>query len=219
MLTHTRCRWCADRSPLWPRRTCVRCARGSAIRAVHATAGWRSRGSGDAAAMYRASYSAGGMYPMAEYRRSVFHHSTHEAVASSTARAWPHVPRWAPPDGHPARTRSSPATSRRAHPAYACVRRIDKAPRKSPEKLASPTSAGMRHRWSGACTPARGARLTSGRGGGGSGPSHYLRVTNPTKVLVRRLPYAAAWAVALPKSVRTCRCPEKLRNKDAPSGS
>ncbi|MHB8499008.1 MAG: DUF6933 domain-containing protein [Acidimicrobiales bacterium] len=41
------------------------------------------------------------------------------------------------------------------------------APRKSPEQLASPTSTKTRNRWSGACTPARGARLTSGRGSGG----------------------------------------------------
>jgi hypothetical protein len=66
-----------------------------------------------------------------------------------------------------ARSRSSRATSRRAHPAHACVRSVDKAPRNPPEKPASPTSVGMRNRWSGACTPARGARPTSGRGGGG----------------------------------------------------
>jgi hypothetical protein len=48
------------------------------------------------------------------------------------------------------------------------LRAVDKAPRKTPEKLASSTSGRTRNRWSGACAPARGARLTSGRGGGGS---------------------------------------------------
>jgi hypothetical protein len=67
-----------------------------------------------------------------------------------------------------ARTRSSPATSHRAHPACACVCRVDKAPRKAPEKLASPRAPDKRNRCSGACVPARGARLTSGRGGGGT---------------------------------------------------
>ena len=86
----------------------------------------------------------------------------------------------------PARSRSSPATSRRAHPAHACVRRLDKAPRKTPEKLASPTGAETRNRWSGACTPARGARLTSGRGGGGHRPTPDRRVRAPAKVLAGR---------------------------------
>ena len=45
------------------------------------------------------------------------------------------------------RNRSSPATSRRERPAYACVRRIDKAPRKSPEKLGSSTRVPERTRW------------------------------------------------------------------------
>ena len=54
------------------------------------------------------------------------------------------------------RNRSSPATSRRAHPAYACVRRIDKAPRKTPEKLASPTGARTRTCWSQRCAYAKG---------------------------------------------------------------
>ena len=49
------------------------------------------------------------------------------------------------------RNRSSPATSRRARPAYACVRRTDKAPRKSPEKLGSSTRVPARTRWSQPC--------------------------------------------------------------------
>ena len=53
------------------------------------------------------------------------------------------------------RNRSSPATSRRAHPAYACVRRIDKAPRKTPEKLGSSTRAPARTRWSQRCAYAK----------------------------------------------------------------
>ena len=53
--------------------------------------------------------------------------------------------------------------TRRATLPWHALCSVDKAPRKTPEKLASPTSAGMRNRWSGACTPARGARLTSGR--------------------------------------------------------
>jgi len=40
---------------------------------------------------------------------------------------------------------------------------LEKAPRKTPEKPAPPTTAGTRNRWSGACTPARGSRSTSGR--------------------------------------------------------
>ena len=54
--------------------------------------------------------------------------------------------------------------TRRATLPWRALRSIDQARRKTPEKLASPTSAGTRNRWSGACTPARGARLTSGRG-------------------------------------------------------
>ena len=82
-------------------------------------------------------------------------------------RAHASGPRWAPPGGHPARKRSSPATSRCAHPASTCVRCVEQAPRNPPEKPASPTPARTRNRWSGACTPARGARSTSRLGGGG----------------------------------------------------
>ena len=53
------------------------------------------------------------------------------------------------------RNRSSPATSRRAHPAYACVCRVDKAPRKTPEKLGSSTRAPARTRWSQRCAYAK----------------------------------------------------------------
>ncbi len=75
-----------------------------------------------------------------------------------------------------------PHTSR--HPAYACLCSIDRAPRKTPEKLASPPNSRTRNRWSGACTPARGAPLTSGCSGGGSRPSSDHRVPDPTKALV-----------------------------------
>ena len=54
------------------------------------------------------------------------------------------------------RNRSSPVTSRRAHPAYACVCRIDKAPRKTPEKLGSSTRVPARTRWSQRCAYAKG---------------------------------------------------------------
>ena len=53
------------------------------------------------------------------------------------------------------RNRSSPATSRRAHPAHACVRSVDKAPRKTPEKLGSSTRAPGRTRWSQRCAYAK----------------------------------------------------------------
>ena len=81
------------------------------------------------------------------------------------------------------RNRSSPPTSRRAHPAYACVRSVDKVPRNPPEKLASPTPAGTRNRWSGACAPPRGARLTSGRSGGGHRPTRDRRVHDRANML------------------------------------
>jgi hypothetical protein len=60
-------------------------------------------------------------------------------VDQGTAYAFPmrahaRPPRRTTSTCRPPRNRSSPATSRRAHPAYACVRRIDKAPRKTPEK-------------------------------------------------------------------------------------
>ena len=48
-----------------------------------------------------------------------------------------------------ARTRSPRATSRRAHPAPACVRNRGQAPRNPPEKLASPTRKPTRKCWSG----------------------------------------------------------------------
>jgi hypothetical protein len=48
-------------------------------------------------------------------------------------------PRRAASTRPPPRNRSSAATSQRAHPAYACVRSVDKAPRKTPERLGSST--------------------------------------------------------------------------------
>lgn len=51
--------------------------------------------------------------------------------------------------------RSSPATSRRVHPAYACVRSVDRGARKSPEKLGSSTRPPARTRWSQRCAYAR----------------------------------------------------------------
>jgi hypothetical protein len=53
------------------------------------------------------------------------------------------------------RNRSSPATSRRARPAYARVGRTDKAPRNPPEKLGSSTRVPPRTRWSGRCAYAK----------------------------------------------------------------
>ena len=82
-------------------------------------------------------------------------------------RAHARAPRRRPSPRPSPRNRSSPATYRRAHHASACVRSVDKAPRKTPEKPAPPTSAETKNRWSGTCTPARGARLTSGHSGGG----------------------------------------------------
>jgi RNA-directed DNA polymerase len=79
----------------------------------------------------------------------------------------------------PSWTRANPT-----HRAYTCVRTVNKAPRKSPEKLASSTSPGTRNRWSGACTPARGGRLTSGRGGGGTVRHRGARSSANVKVLV-----------------------------------
>jgi len=51
--------------------------------------------------------------------------------------------------------RSSPATSRRVHPAYACVRSVDRGARKSPEKLGSSTRPPARTRWSQRCAYAK----------------------------------------------------------------
>jgi len=64
-------------------------------------------------------------------------------------------PRRAPSTRQSPRNRSSPATSRRAHPAYACVRRIDKASRKSPEKPGPSTPPRTRTRWSQRCAYAK----------------------------------------------------------------
>jgi len=48
---------------------------------------------------------------------------------------------------------------RRATLQWRALRSVDRAPRRTPEKPAPPTSARTRNRWSGACIPARGARL------------------------------------------------------------
>ena len=74
--------------------------------------------------------------------------------------------------------------TRRATVHTRALRSADQVPRNPPEKPASPPSAGARNRWSGACTPARGARLTRGRGGGGHAQSRDHRVIDPTKSLV-----------------------------------
>ena len=71
-------------------------------------------------------------------------------------RAYARPPRRTTSTCRSPRNRSSPATSRRAHPAYACVCRIDKAPRKTPEKLGSSTRAPARTRWSQRCAYAKG---------------------------------------------------------------
>jgi len=63
-------------------------------------------------------------------------------------RAHAAAPRRAASTRPPPRTRSSAAASHRAHPACACVRRIDKAPRKSPEKLGCSARVPARTRWS-----------------------------------------------------------------------
>jgi hypothetical protein len=62
----------------------------------------------------------------------------------------------------------------------------DRALQNSPEKPASPTGPDKRNRWSGACTPARSACLTSSRGGGGHQPTHDRWVHDPMKALVGR---------------------------------
>jgi hypothetical protein len=95
------------------------------------------------------------------------------------------------------RTRSSAAALHRAHSAYACVCRADKVPRNTPEKLASPTSTGTRNRCSGACTPARDARLTSGLGGGGSVGYRAARTSGGAKVLVDGLCLCSPLGAAL----------------------
>ena len=66
-------------------------------------------------------------------------------------------------DEKPAANPLLSSSTRRPTLPWHALRSVDKAPRNPPEKLASPTSAGTRNRWSGAYTPARGARLTSGR--------------------------------------------------------
>ncbi len=65
-------------------------------------------------------------------------------------------PRTATSTCRPPRNRSSPATSRRAHPAYACQRRVDKAPRKTPDKPVDNADAPTRICWPQRCSYAEG---------------------------------------------------------------
>jgi hypothetical protein len=111
----------------------------------------------------------------------------------------------------PARNRSSPAISRCAHPAYACLCSLDEAPRNPPEKLASLTSARTRKRWSGACALCTRRADQRFDGGGGSGPSSDHRVQTRRSRWSRHLPYAAARAVALLNVVCRVLSPEKLK--------
>ncbi len=74
--------------------------------------------------------------------------------------------------------------TRRATVPWHALCSVDKAPRNPPEKPAFPTRSETRNRWSGACAPARGARLTSGRGGGGSVGYRAARTSEGAKVLV-----------------------------------
>ena len=70
-------------------------------------------------------------------------------------RAYARLPRKTASTCRTPRNRSPLATPRRAHLAYACVRRIDKAPRKSPENLESSTGLPARRRWSQRCAYAK----------------------------------------------------------------
>src|SRR5579875_124358 len=86
---------------------------------------------------------------------------------------------------------------RRATLQWRALRSVDRAPRRTPEKPAPPTSARTRNRWSGACIPARGARLTSGRGGGGSVGYRAARTSGGAKVLVDGLYLCSPLGAAL----------------------
>jgi hypothetical protein len=99
--------------------------------------------------------------------------------------------------------------SRRATLPWHALRSVDEAPRKTPEKLASPTSAGTRNRWSGACTPARGARLTSGRSGGGSVGYRAAWASVRAKVLVDGLCICSRMGAALLNGGSSRRRPQK----------
>src|SRR5579875_3263214 len=124
-------------------------------------------------------------------------------------RAYAQPPRKARSSRYSGRNPSSPATSRRAHPAYPCTGHAEQAPRKTPENLASPTSLRTRNRWSGTCTPARGARQTSGLGGGGSGPSSDFGPQTRRNCWSRRLPYAPPERLRYSTLARVGECPEK----------
>jgi len=72
-----------------------------------------------------------------------------------TMRAHARPPRRTTSTCRSPRTRSSAAALHRAHSAYACVCRADKAPRKIPEKLGSSTRVPARTRWSQRCAYAK----------------------------------------------------------------
>jgi len=73
--------------------------------------------------------------------------------------------------------------SRRATLLTDALRSADEDLRNPFETLASRTGVRTRHRWSVDRTPARRARLTNGRGGGGSRPSSDHGISDPTKPL------------------------------------
>jgi len=95
------------------------------------------------------------------------------------------------------RNRSSPVTSRRARPAYACVRRIDKAPRNSPEKLGSSTPPRTRHRWSQRCAYAKAHDEADELVAGVQNQHPTIGFQTRRSRWSPDLPYAAACAVAL----------------------
>jgi hypothetical protein len=116
------------------------------------------------------------------------------------------------------RNRSSPATFRRAYPAYACVRRTDKAPRKSPEKLESSTRVPARTRWSGRCAYAK-EREQPNELVAGVIDNRATSGLKPDEATGHGLPYAAVWAAALLNVGRAPVSPEKLGGRAGPSGS
>ena len=70
--------------------------------------------------------------------------------------AYARPPRKATSTCQSAQHRSSPATSRCAHPAYACLCSLDKVPRKSPEKPVDNAELPTRTRWSQRFASAKG---------------------------------------------------------------
>ncbi len=101
------------------------------------------------------------------------------------------------PDAKPVANPQLNRRTRRATLLSRALRSVDEAPRNPPEKLASPRSARTRNRWSGACTPARGARPTSGRGGGGSVGCRAARISVCAKVVVDGLCLCSRLGAAL----------------------